>query len=207
MTTSERGGPARPWRTKLLLAFAFASATLLTAASSPVSASTVGAAVKGGSPAPFPGAASESGESSMLSSADGPITAEQYEQMIGEQVAQLSGCVFETKGDNVHKSGGDASGHGWWISYGGCGNSAVVTVQLQEYYCGGTVCWWQNFGTKGKATVASGGGAGNRATGRATCATSTLTGWRSEVDVDIVGISDPSDKLHTNPQNITCRIN
>lgn len=112
-------------------------------------------------------------------------------------------CFFYTRGDYVHPSGGDASGHGWWDNIDCPTSLAVVTVQLEEYYSDGV---WRKKGTVGKATVRSGGGSGNRATGRGACNGGTAkTGWRSVVDVDLVGISDSPDKLTTPAQNIACR--
>jgi len=116
----------------------------------------------------------------------------------------LSVCVFTTGGDYVHISSTafEASGHGWWIN-GDCKTSyAVVTVQLQEYYSDGS---WRSKGTVGQATVRSGGGSGNRATGRAGCSNSSLTSWRSVVDVDLVGLADSPEKLTTSSQNIRRR--
>ncbi|MEN2417025.1 hypothetical protein AABB02_02850 [Streptomyces rimosus] len=113
-------------------------------------------------------------------------------------------CTFTTRGDYVHVSSSafEASGHGWWVN-GNCPTStAVVTVELQEYYSDGS---WRTKGTVGQATVRSGGGAGNRATGRAGCNNSSLTGWRSVVDVDLVGVADDPGKLITPARNINCR--
>jgi|GEM_PF-3860032 len=112
-------------------------------------------------------------------------------------------CIFYTRGDYVHVSSTafEASGHGWWIN-GDCSATwAVVTVTLQEYYSDGS---WRDKGT-GQATVRSGGGSGNRATGRAGCNDATVTGWRSVVDVDLVGLIDDPGKLITSAQNISCR--
>lgn len=113
-------------------------------------------------------------------------------------------CVFYTRGDYVHISSSafEASGHGWWVNGDCSATSAVVTVQLQQYYSDGS---WRNVGSVGSATVRSGGGAGNRATGRAGCNSSSLTGWRSVIDVDLVGLADDPGKLTTPSQNIYCR--
>ena len=75
-------------------------------------------------------------------------------------------CTFLTKGDNVHISSTafEASGHGWWVKIDCDATWAVVAVQLQQHYSDGT---WRNVGMVGSATVRAGGGAGNRATGRA----------------------------------------
>ncbi|MFI6822466.1 hypothetical protein ACIBJE_16155 [Micromonospora sp. NPDC050187] len=113
-------------------------------------------------------------------------------------------CTFQTGGDYVHVSSSafEASGHGWWVN-GNCNaTTAVVTVQLQQYYSDGS---WRNVGTKGSATVRSGGGAGNRATGRAVCSSSATTSWRSVVDVDLVGLLDDPTSLTTPSRSIACR--
>lgn len=113
-------------------------------------------------------------------------------------------CVFETRGDYVHVSSSafEASGHGWWVNGNCSATTAVVTVQLQQYYSDGS---WRNQGSKGSATVRSGGGAGNRATGRAGCSSSAITGWRSVIDVDLVGQADDPTKLTTPGRDIGCR--
>ncbi|GLX41649.1 hypothetical protein [Streptomyces lavendulae] len=114
-------------------------------------------------------------------------------------------CVFETRGDYVHVSSSafEASGHGWWVN-GNCPTTtAVVTVQLQEYYSDGV---WRNVGSKGKSTVRSGGGSQGRATGRGPCKSSAVTSWRSVVDVDLVGLSDSPEKLVTAGRDLACRL-
>jgi hypothetical protein len=114
-------------------------------------------------------------------------------------------CVFETRGDYVHVSSSafEASGHGWWVNGNCSATLAVVTVQLQQYYSDGV---WRNKGTVGQSTVRSGGGAGNRATGRGACtAGSAVTGWRSVIDVDLVGQADDPGKLTTSARDIPCR--
>jgi hypothetical protein len=113
-------------------------------------------------------------------------------------------CYFRAKGDYVHlsSSASVASGHGWWVN-GNCNaRFAVVTVQLQEYYSDGR---WRNVGTVGRATVTSGGGRGNRATGRAGCNNNSgLASWRSVIDVDVIGVIDDPSKLTTPFRNIRC---
>jgi hypothetical protein len=113
-------------------------------------------------------------------------------------------CNFYTNGDYVHISSTafEASGHGWWTNVDCNTSYADVTVQLQEYYSDGS---WRNKGIVGRARVRSGGGAGNRATGRAGCESGAVTGWRSVVDVDLVGLADDPGKLYTPGQNIGCR--
>lgn len=102
---------------------------------------------------------------------------------------------------HVSSTAFEASGHGWWVN-GNCPTStAVVTVQLQEYYSDGS---WRNKGVVGRSTVRSGGGAGNRATGRAGCNNSSVVSWRSVIDVDLVGVADSPEKLTTPTRNIAC---
>ena len=77
-------------------------------------------------------------------------------------------CTFSMQGDYVHKSFGEASGHGWWVN-GDCdATQAIVTVQLQQYINGS----WVDAGSPGSKTVYSGGGSANRAVARARCNTS-----------------------------------
>lgn len=113
-------------------------------------------------------------------------------------------CIFRTRGDNVHISSSafEASGHGWWVNYTCDSKFALVKVQLQQYYSDGS---WRNIGTVGAATVKSGGGAGNRATGRAGCLGRALTGWRSVVSAEVIGLTQTHFKLTTPGLNIPCR--
>jgi hypothetical protein len=145
-------------------------------------------------PAPAPSAAPGAGKGEASIDNTGSTAKRQSPQEV---------CTFTTKGDYVHVSSSafEASGHGWWVN-GDCPASmAVVTVQLQEYYSDGR---WRNKGTVGRKTVRSGGGAGNRATGRAGCNNNGLAGWRSVVDVDLVGVADDPRKLTTPARNIGC---
>ena len=125
-------------------------------------------------------------------------------------------CSFDGKGDDVHVStanhivGIDASGHGWWVEYfGWCPEFAEVTVQLQQLRCYGGffgTCWWEDTGSPGVGEVRSGGGSGNRVNGRVACHTSETTAWRSEIDVNLVGMWDDPFKDYTPLQNINCRV-
>ena len=112
-------------------------------------------------------------------------------------------CYFETAGDYVHVSSSahEASGHGWWVNVDCETTTAVVTVQLEEYYSDGS---WRKVGTVGKKTVRSGGGSSDRSTGRAACTGSGTASWRSVIDVDLVGLPDDPDKLTTPVRNIKC---
>lgn len=132
----------------------------------------------------------------------GEIAGEYVEGLAPESASRP--CAFLVRGDDVHISSSafEASAHGWWVNLT-CptGTRAVVTVQLQQHSNGA----WRNVGTRGRATVSSGGGAGNRATGRARCSSNQRTAWRSVIDVDLVGIIDDPSKLTTRTTNINCK--
>lgn len=164
---------------KGLIAAAMAGAALVAAPQLAVAASGPSAAV----PAVAPASARTSG-------AVTPSAAEDV-------------CFFETAGDYVHVSSSafEASGHGWWVN-GDCETAtAVVTVQLEEYYSDGS---WRKVGTVGKKTVRSGGGSSDRSTGRAGCTGSATVSWRSVIDVDLVGLADDPDKLTTPVRDLSC---
>lgn len=186
---------------RIFLATMLAGSALLVSHTEAMAAPAVIAAPAAPAPAPAPvGAAAAAG-------ADGTGelslqgTASDSDARAAAAAAAI--CLFTTNGDYVHVSSSafEASGHGWWVN-GNCrATTAVVTVQLQEYYNDGS---WRNKGVVGRSTVRSGGGAGNRATGRAGCNNNTLVGWRSVIDVDLVGQADSPDKLTTPSRNIRC---
>ncbi|MDR1186560.1 MAG: hypothetical protein LBK95_03760 [Bifidobacteriaceae bacterium] len=111
-------------------------------------------------------------------------------------------CVALTRGDHVHKSGSDASGHGWWeIVDCPKGTKAVVTIDIQKQ---GILGIWSDVGAQGKKTVYAGGGSANRAAGRYTCSGSSNNDFRSKIDVDLIDYLDLPDKLHTPEKNLAC---
>jgi hypothetical protein len=105
-------------------------------------------------------------------------------------------CFPAAEGDNVHLSGGYASGHGWWAQ-GTCQNvKATVTVILYEYFSDGL---W-HYQATGSAFVYPGGGSGNRATVRQFCEGVALAGWRTYISVAI----GAGDSTYTPNQNLNC---
>lgn len=127
----------------------------------------------------------------------------------GGVVGQTS-CNYTTEGDHPHisSSGNAVSAHGWWTTPGvswNCPSYADVTVVLRMWVCNSISgnCWWTTLNT-GKKRVLAGGGSGKRATARSSCSASTTVGYRSIIDVDLVGQTDPSDvKVIT--LNVPCR--
>lgn len=115
-------------------------------------------------------------------------------------------CEFLTRYDNVHHPKGSnyVSGHGWWYNVDcPAGTRAKVTTWIQEYYSDGS---WRTKDT-GDKTVYSGGGSGNRSNARRTCDRYVTVSWRSEVDVDLIGISDSNNIGRSATQNLACLVN
>jgi len=110
-------------------------------------------------------------------------------------------CHFLMDGDYVHTSMGDASGHGWWVNIDCQATQAIVTIRLQQNINGS----WVYVGSPGQKTVYSGGGSANRAATRVRCNSSTMTSWRSEIDVDVIGILDTPGKFYTPTRSLNCR--
>ena len=122
-----------------------------------------------------------------------------------EAVAYQPVGEYEPKGDYVHLSSyypRAISAHGWWINISGPATIANVDVTIQVWLGGS---WgWVN-GPTNSGDVRSGGGSGNRVTARWPCTNSTSRfTFRSVIDVDIIGYSDPAEKLYTAPQTIAC---
>ena len=133
--------------------------------------------------------------------------------MAGSLTSTAGDCTYRTRSDDIHFSGSQLSVHGWWetVSSTGCPSKADVNVQLQGLMCQSfgriEVCWWETIEPHGEeeANLWPGGGRGKRVTGRSDCASNTGTGFRSVVDVDLVGIWDPSQKLRSAGEEFQCR--
>jgi hypothetical protein len=117
-------------------------------------------------------------------------------------------CAPIPKGDYVHISSSgpppQASAHAYWLKNNCKVNSALVTVQLQEYYSDGS---WRNKGTLGSKTIPSGKiPLSKRPNGRTVCTGGTaLTSWRSVVWVGTIGEFGLGEQT-TATQNIKCRV-
>jgi hypothetical protein len=116
-------------------------------------------------------------------------------------------CTYEQAIDNPHISSTAplaASVHGWWLKDAGtCPSQANVDVYLQGWWCDIYGCRWITVAS-GSADVYAGGGSGNRVTARRTCSSSKTVGWRGQVDVDLIGVSDPSGLTDSSIQNLAC---
>jgi len=123
------------------------------------------------------------------------------------------GCNYEAGGDYPHLSstGTDASAHGWWEdnSPGQCPEYADVDIILQArmcYYENGVLtdrCYWDSLKRKKKRLRAGTGGSGRRVNVRHNCASTETIGYRSVIDVDLVGVPDGIGKLYRT-NNVDC---
>src|SRR5215472_11627518 len=175
---------------KLVLAASTVSA-LLVASQYPAVAAPMPPHSRAAVPAPAPVGA--------VNSASGTIS------LASLGLGKRRSCTPIARGDNVHISStppATASGHGWWLRGNCTAARAVVSIFLQEHFSDGS---WRARGQGGQGTFIPGGGAGHRATARAVCLTRNLTGWRSHVDVSVVGQSGTASTT-TSAVNITCRV-
>jgi len=76
-----------------------------------------------------------------------------------------------------------------------------VDIYLQAYGCDPISCGWVTVAS-GSGDYYAGGGSGKRANARKACATTATVGWRGYVDVDLIGVSDPSGYA-TDPASIS----
>ncbi|WEV25720.1 hypothetical protein OYE22_11290 [Streptomyces sp. 71268] len=130
-----------------------------------------------------------------------------YAYLSEEEWEILKGAgVFETHGDYVHISGSApraVSAHGWWKRKSGPAKYAKVTIELQAH----AGAKWKTIDTGTKKKAKSGGGSANRAHARKNCKNATtVVKFRSRVDVDIIGYSDPPTKLVTPTRKIKCKV-
>ena len=127
------------------------------------------------------------------------------ETQVGAEPQALAGsCPYSTEGDYPHLSGSDVSAHGWWetSNYALCPTYADVEVWLQGYWCDPWGCLWITVGHD-ERRIQPRNISGQRTTARAACVPSDTVGYRSIIDVDLVGVSDPSDQEYRY-NNLNC---
>ncbi|MBO0595064.1 hypothetical protein I2485_08635 [Nesterenkonia sp. E16_7] len=110
--------------------------------------------------------------------------------------------AFLTRGDYVHVTRGQASGHGWWVRGSSPALTAKVTVQLQ--YKPKQNSSWNNRGTAGVRVIKP--GTAKRANARITCRSTASKQWRSWVDVDLIGYIDTPEKAYTGARTLRCTL-
>lgn len=144
-----------------------------------------------------------------LASAASPAMAEESTttEPTEAAVSAKGAGVFETGGDHVHYSATDYKGHkvlsahGWWNKYSGSGSKAKVTVWIQ--YKKTKKSSWRTVEKKvGKVKPKN--IYKQRVTAREVCSSRSPRYWRSVVDVDIIGVADTPEKLHTKTVKRRC---
>ncbi|MCY3921799.1 MAG: hypothetical protein OXG27_05315 [Chloroflexi bacterium] len=88
----------------------------------------------------------------------------------------------------------------------GCPECADVEVHLQMWLCNvhnPNDYYWKTL-NKSEPRIRPGGGDGRRTTAGILRSTSAAIGYRSVTDVDLVGQSDPDDKVYKSA-NVRCR--
>lgn len=115
-----------------------------------------------------------------------------------------SGCYYDQVVDYAHKSGGDVSTHGWWNDNGGsCPLYANVDVWLQAYYCDSWGCGFVTVAYDSKDKRARNIW-NEKLNVRKACNATHNVSWRSQVDVDLIGQSDPGGRTTSPSQVIFC---
>ena len=111
-----------------------------------------------------------------------------------------SECIFYSRGSSVQLYSGAVLAHGWWDNVNCRTSKAVVRVRIQYLTSWGN---WRTVGDQGKEKISAGGGS-DRSTARAGCQTSRERQFRSQIDVDLMGIIDDRFKLYTSVQTLNC---
>jgi len=143
-----------------------------------------------GSFAPYPGAEADTSE----------------EQTGVEPQARAGSCEYDTRGDYPHRSGGDVSAHGWWetTTYSSCPTHADVEVWIQGVWCDRWGCRWLTAAHDEKR-IRPRNIYNERTTARRACVSNDVVGFRTVVDVDLVGVIDPPDRYVGPPRDVPCR--
>lgn len=118
--------------------------------------------------------------------------------------ATAVGCTPGSGRDKLHRSstGVAVSGHGW-RTRGTCKKTrADVLNCLYEWYTDAT---WRMKVCSPVVELTPGGGAGNRSTARANCASTAMTSWRNHVNVDVKWEVDTNEIPFTTA-DVACRV-
>lgn len=117
-------------------------------------------------------------------------------------------CYYRQAVDTPHISSTSisraAQSHGWWVNAGGaCPSKSNVDVYLQAVYCSGGTCGWRTVDVR-SGDVYAGGGKGKRVTAHKGCSGTATVGFRSYVDVDLIGMNDPAGFTYSTPVDLAC---
>lgn len=117
-------------------------------------------------------------------------------------------CYYQQAVDNAHISTSSKTravqSHGWWLNKGGtCPSKSNVDTYLQAVYCTPVGCGWTTVDRE-SGDVYAGGGSGKWITAHEDCSSTATVGFRSYVDVDLNGVSDPSGYTYSPGQDLAC---
>jgi hypothetical protein len=117
-------------------------------------------------------------------------------------------CYYQQGIDNAHISTSSTTravqSHGWWLNVGGtCPSKSNVDTYLQAVYCTSSGCGWRTVDVQ-SGDVYAGGGSGKWITAHEDCSSTATVGFRSYVDVDLIGVSDPSGYTYSPGQDLAC---
>ncbi len=117
-------------------------------------------------------------------------------------------CYYQQGIDNAHisttSSTRAAQSHGWWLNKGGtCPSKSNVDTYLQAVYCSSSGCDWKTV-DKQSGDVYAGGGSGKWITAHEDCSSTATVGFRSFVDVDLIGVNDPAGYTYSPGQDLAC---
>lgn len=180
-----------------LLAVGAAATALVVGGASAASAATLPAPEVADPPATTVSSAAGVGSQVDLSSALAAISSKNG----GSTAGASSDCIFYSRGSTVQLYAGGVTAHGWWDNVNCRTSKAVVRVRIQYLNSWGN---WKTVGDEGKEKVSAGGGSDHRSTARLGCASSRERQFRSQIDVDLMGIIDDRYKLYTSEQTLNC---
>lgn len=117
-------------------------------------------------------------------------------------------CGYTQNVDNPHPSGSTTSVHGSWrrkSATGTCPEFANVDIVLEAWWCDSWAgCRWLAINSN-SADVRAGGGAGRHVNARRSCVPyQRLVSYRGRVDVDLIGVSDPSGWTYSSVVERSC---
>jgi hypothetical protein len=125
--------------------------------------------------------------------------------MVDSSIITAGSCQYRQTIDDPHVTNNQAGVHGAWKRVAGtCPSKANVDAYLEAYGCSTLAgCMWVIVGS-GSGDYYAGGGSGKRATAKADCNGTGTVGFRGFVDVDLIGVNDPSGYTYGNYANLAC---
>ena len=113
-------------------------------------------------------------------------------------------CTFSTRSADPHRSGDSVVAQGWWmVDPGSECPIARVDVILYGWWCDSAGCRWRRI-ANGSSIVRPEAASDQTVTAARICTSGETTGMRSVVDVDLLDITDSSERS-VSVANVDCR--